>query len=774
MEGGGAVTRHDFMKAIVLAGGAGTRLRPISANCPKPMVRLFDRPVLEYGFELLKKHGFTDITATLQTMPAQITDYFGDGSDFGVKLSYSVETSPMGTAGGVRAALGVDTNGGCLVFSGDAVTDFDLADALRFHNNKRADVTILLSHQKKLLEYGLVMTDGDGRITRFIEKPSWNQVFSDLVNTGIYILSSSALQMIPENTVYDFSQDLFPLMLGKGMALYGYAANGYWCDIGDAEAFVNCCHDILDGHIKLSIPPQAVIAQGVQVTPPYYAAQGAIIEDGAKIGPYAIIGSQSKIGAGAVCEASVIDGGELEPYARVEGAYLGHGAVVKSGAVVREGSVVGAEAVIGEGAELLEGARVWPRKEIPAGVKVSGSVSHGSTKRGTLFDGNGIIRGRTHIDLTPEVCFRLGAAASEFSGGETALGWYGGEAARLCAAALEVGASSSGGCAVIMETQSVLSAAFGGSAYKIPVSIFVLQTGTTLELHFFDKLGLPLDRAAERKIETVALRGDTVLAAENSLRSPKRLLKLDDLYSAAASGQPEWFDGHPAPARAEGTGRETQLLRKALALSGAEPSGAGFAINSGELSVTLETGEIISHERLLCLIAVMEAGFGTRVLALPDSAPSLCEDLCRKHGMTSLRPSRDGQTARELLSAQRFMRDPVFMALRLCYGLGKQNMTLKQLSRKVPGLFITSSVVQVESDRGAVMRALAQSDAEAELRDGYRARVGSGWVHISPLPNRSALRVTAEGGSEELAGEICVEFSKRARKLDGDLSNNMN
>ena len=759
------------MKAVILAGGEGTRLRPISAECPKPMVRLLDKPVMEYGVELLRRHGFTDITATLRFMPQKVRDHFGDGGAFGVRMSYSTEETPLGTAGGVRAALREVPDEPVLVLSGDGITDFDLSDALRFHETQKAAATLLLSRQKRLLDYGLVMQKEDGSISRFIEKPSWNQVFSNTVNTGIYILSPSAIAMIPEGKPYDFAQDLFPLMLERGMRLMGYVAEGYWCDMGDSDAFLTCCCDILDGHIQLELPEQAAIPSGVLATPPCYVAGDAVFGKGVRIGPYAVIGAGSVLHDGAACEAGVVDGAILETQARCEGAYIGRGATMRPGAVAREGAVVGEGVTVGVGAELLETARIWPRKEIAPYARVSGAVSKGSLRRSTLFDG-GCIRGLPHVDLLPDFCFRLGAAAACLAPGETALSWQGGEAARVCALAVEAGLAGAGNRVLATDAQDPGCAGFCGGLYKIPLTIFVLQKERQLTLYFYEKDGLPLERAAERKLESLVLRGDMPFCDPQKIIPQKTLTGLGGLYAYTASLPPSWASATAPPAAFSVAGQDApaENLRRALTLTGSVPGGPAFHMDKQGLSLSalLEDGTRLSMQRLTGMMVSCEILCGARELALPPEASALLEDFAAGQGVTVLRRGRDGAKARSLLAAQPYLFDPLCMASRLSYACRAMGTTLRRLDRSLPPFYINRGEVSIEGDRGAVMRSLLGAEPGAELYDGLRVRAAGGWVHIAPASGKQALHIVAEGTSQEMASEIYVDFTRKARAADKD------
>src|SRR5213078_344147 len=224
------------MKAVVMAGGEGTRLRPLTSNQPKPMVAIAGKPCMEHILELVRRHGITEVVATLAYMPQVIRGYFGEGSHLGVEVDYSVEEVPAGTAGSVKLIEDYldDT---FLVVSGDAVTDMDLASLLDFHRQTGALATLALKRVPDPLEFGVVITTEDGRIERFLEKPSWGEVFSDTINTGIYVLDPGVFEFIPEGEVVDFSGDVFPEVLARGLSLLGTVVDGYWEDVGTLESY---------------------------------------------------------------------------------------------------------------------------------------------------------------------------------------------------------------------------------------------------------------------------------------------------------------------------------------------------------------------------------------------------------------------------------------------------------------------------------------------------------------------------------------------------------
>lgn len=241
------------MRAVLMAGGSGTRLRPLTCDLPKPMVPVLNRPIAEHIIHLLRRHRITEVIATLHYLPDIMRDYFQDGNDFGVQMTYAVEEDqPLGTAGCVKNIAEL-LDGTFLVISGDSIADFDLSGAIRFHREMRSKATLILTRVPNPIDFGVVITDAKGRIQRFLEKPSTSEIFSDTVNTGTYILEPEVLDYLPANQETDFSKDLFPLLLEKGEPMYGYIAEGYWCDVGHLDAYRDAQYDALQQRVHLDL-----------------------------------------------------------------------------------------------------------------------------------------------------------------------------------------------------------------------------------------------------------------------------------------------------------------------------------------------------------------------------------------------------------------------------------------------------------------------------------------------------------------------------------------
>lgn len=409
-------------RAVIMAGGAGSRLRPLTSNQPKPMVPLANRPLMEHIVLLLKRQGITDIVVTVQFLASMVRQYFGDGADLGVSLTYATEETPLGTAGSVKnaeEALRGDTP--ILVVSGDALTDIDLEAALTFHREKQALVTIVLHRQPNPLEYGIVVTDEDGRIERFLEKPGWGQVFTDTVNTGIYVLDPRIFEEIPTGRPYDFSKELFPKLLRRGEPMYGYVADGYWTDVGTIEAYRQAQADALDGKVAIELPGFEIsdgvrVGSGVEIDPGARLDAPVLIGDHVRIGPgaqlrdHTVIGDNVEIGDGAfLARSCVADNAHLGEHTEIRGALIGRGSDVRDRARLGDGCVVGDGAIIGAGAILHPEVKVYPQKRVQAGAEVSRSIIWESIGARTLFGKYGVA-GLINVDVGPEMAVRLGAA----------------------------------------------------------------------------------------------------------------------------------------------------------------------------------------------------------------------------------------------------------------------------------------------------------------------------------------------------------------------------
>src|SRR3954447_14110807 len=504
------------MRAVVMAGGEGTRLRPLTSNQPKPMVPIVGKPCMEHILELLRDHGFQEIVVTVAFLPQSIRSYFGDGSSLGVEIEYSVEETPLGTAGSVRLASDrlEDTT---LIISGDALCDIDLTQLVEFHRERNAAVTIGLKSVENPLEFGIVVTDEDGRVERFLEKPGWGQVFSDTINTGIYVLESEVLRHVPTDRPYDFSKELFPLLLEMGRPIYGHVCEGYWQDIGNLDQYRQANFDALDEKVRLNIQGLKIrgdvwIGEGVEIDDvegvegPAFIGNYCTVSPESSVGPYTVLGPATTLRERARVSRSVIDAScYIGRSAVVEGAILGRNCDVRPHARVHEGVAIGDQVTLGDQSAVFPGVRIYPYKEVEYGAQIHESLiweSRGTTR---VFSQDGVV-GLINVDLTPEVALRFGAAlgTSLKRGARVVASRESAPAYRMIKRALISGLNSTG---VQVADLRTLPAPVGKHLLKTQGydASFHVGASTTdpeaVQIRLFERPGVALSTAMQKEIE---------------------------------------------------------------------------------------------------------------------------------------------------------------------------------------------------------------------------------------------------------------------------------
>ena len=776
------------MKAVIMAGGEGTRLRPLSLGVPKPMTPLFGRPVMEHIITLLKRHHITDICVTLCYKPQAVMDYFGSGEQLGVQLTYFVEEEPLGTAGSVRNCLSHLGREDFLVISGDCVCDLDLTEAIQAHQERESCATLVLYAHPKPLEYGLVLTDEQGRVQRFVEKPSWGQVVTNMVNTGIYILSPRAMELVPQQGPFDFGKDLFPTLLEQRMPLYGCPLEGYWCDMGDCGAYLKCVQDALDGRVTmdLNIPQRSdgiwsaqSLPQGITLTPPCWIDRDVELEPGAIVGPYAVLSRECRVGERAVVQRSVLlEGTAVDSRASLDGAILCPGSAAQKKSILKDGAVLGDNALAEEGAILLERVRLWPGQTAPAGCRLAQSITSGSQKGVHRFGDGGVIRGVLGEDLGPDALLGIGSVLGVE--GQVGLGCSNPRGAFSLAGGAAGGAAAAGGQVLTYGLDSPVQGAWVSASHMLPISLFIEEGEERVFLHFFDRQGLPLERARERKLEHALLQGEFRRVRARQVGQMERLeltrRQWADQVAAAASL------GHPALRRVtvavEGNGPDDRAIRAVLLSLGCQvedrwrPGIPAFRASHGGFCLTAqdERGAILDSSQLLALVALIEMENGSGRLAVPSGASAAVDLVAAGYDGTVLRLDRDGKPARDLYAAQPWFWSAPSAAARICARMGVSGQKLDALISKTPRFSSWRREVPLSSDRGRVMEAMVREQGRTCGGEGLRVHTGGGWVYLVPLARRSALRVVGEGPDLEIAAELCDFYAGRAAQLDRAIS----
>jgi mannose-1-phosphate guanylyltransferase/phosphomannomutase len=511
------------MKVVVMAGGSGSRLRPMTIERPKPMVPVVNKPVLAHILSLLKSHNFSEVIITVQYLADLIEDYFGDGSGQGLNIRYAVEEVPLGTAGSVKNAQQyLDET--FLVISGDAVTDINLSAILEFHQERQALATLTLKSVAAPLDYGVVVTGRDGHIKQLLEKPSWGQIISDTVNTGIYVLEPEVLDLLQPNKAYDFSQDVFPDLLSKDAPLFGYVADGYWCDVGDIQAYMKATADVLEAkvhHIDLGnhIGGGVWTGTGVEIAPdaalygPLYLGNevkikgGVVIHGPAVVRDYTIIDNRVQIERSVIWRNCYV--GEA---AEVRGAVVCRQCNIKSQSVLFEGSVIGDNSLVGEGAVIHPNVKIWPGKEIESGAVVKSSIIWGSQGRRVLFGRYGVT-GVVNVDLTPEFAARLGAAfaATLPKGALVTINRDPHRSPRMLKRAIISGLPSAGVNVWDLGTQPIPIARYYTCHSEAAAGVYVRLSPydqRVVDIRFIDVRGHNLDDEQKRRVEQIFFRED--------------------------------------------------------------------------------------------------------------------------------------------------------------------------------------------------------------------------------------------------------------------------
>jgi len=348
------------MKAILLAGGKGTRLRPLTVHTPKPIVPIFDRPFLHYQLDLLKQVPEIDeVILSLNYQPRRIEEVFGDGGESGLAIRYVVEPAPLGTGGAIRFASEAMRDS-VVVFNGDVLTQLDLAAVIALHRERKAKATIVLTPVDNPTAYGLVETDPHGNVTRFLEKPNADEITCDTINAGIYVLEPDTFDRIPKDTPWSIERSFFPSLIERKESFVAYVYRGYWIDIGTPEKYMQVHRDIMDRHFAghrampftahpgaAWVSPDARVEEGAIVDGPCFIDEGAIVKAGAHIGPYSVVGRQCHIEEHAILDNAIVwANSRISQEAIVRRSILGRHCHIGRNAVVEDGVVLGDKSVV--------------------------------------------------------------------------------------------------------------------------------------------------------------------------------------------------------------------------------------------------------------------------------------------------------------------------------------------------------------------------------------------------------------------------------------------
>ncbi len=676
------------MRALIMAGGLGTRLRPLTINLPKPMVPVVNKPMVGHIVDLLKKHGIKEMTSILYFQPEIIKNYFGDGSAFGIQMDYVDAVEDFGTAGSIKNAE-QNVQETFIVISGDVLTDFDLSSALKFHREKKALATMVLTRVANPLAYGVVITDKDGRIERFLEKPVWGEVFSDTVNTGIYILEPKIFEFIPAKKEFDFSRNLFPQLLEGKQPLYGYIADGYWKDIGDLAEYRNAHNDILTGKVKVMIPGNKLntIGRDIWVGEDSEIDKQAELNGGVVIGKNcvikadtqitnAVIGDNTQVEEGAKINNCVIwENSRIGRKAELKENIICQGVDIRAKAFIQDGAVIADECVIGEEARIKDNVKLWPHKIVEDGSTLSTSLVWGEKWSKTLFGASGI-SGLANIEMTPEFVAKVGAAYGAFLGkGSTVMTSRDShKASRMINRAFICGLLSSG--VNVKDLRNIptplLRYNLGKEGEKGAIHVRKSPYDPqVIDIKFFDIGGVDLSFTKEKSIEQLFFREDFRRAKvedTGELSFPGRIIEdykegflnaidhkaisdarlrvvIDYAFGDGATLFPTILgelgcevislNANINPAKFTKTESEfNQAWKKLADITVALKADIGFMLDTGgeKLFLVDEKGQVLTDDKALALVAtlVMREKKGARI-GIPVTASRVIEEMAKKY-----------------------------------------------------------------------------------------------------------------------------------------------
>mgnify|MGYP001409906155 CR=1 FL=1 len=535
------------MKAVVMAGGFGTRIQPLTSSMPKPMIPVMNKPMMEYIIDTLKDAGIVEIVILLYFKPEVIKSYFGDGSEKGIKINYVLPDDDYGTAGAVKKAQPyLDEK--FIIVSGDLITDFNFQEILGFHDVKNSKATITLTSVPDPLQFGVVITDKENKIIRFLEKPGWGEVFSDTINTGIYVFEPEILDYIPEDCNFDFSKDLFPKLMASGIDIYGYNAKGYWRDVGNPDSYRAALLDILNEDVTLPLPGTQDKKKNVTL----YTGSNVKIDKSAKLEGLVVLGDDCIIEKDAVVKNSVLareckvsEGATVENsifWNEVEigknstllntvlcnGVKFGKNVKAEHGVIIAEGTEVGSQVIF------EKDVMVWPEKQIEEGSIVSSNLIWGDKWKKSIFEG-GKVSARTNVELTPDLAAKLGAALGSQlpAGARVLLSRDYDKASRMLKRCFLGGLLSTGINVTELHMTPLPIMRYKLAMFGEVAGVYFRQCQsdpTHTEILFYDDKAAPIDSALEKNIERIFFRENFRRATHDDIGELYDQLMVGEFY----------------------------------------------------------------------------------------------------------------------------------------------------------------------------------------------------------------------------------------------------
>ena len=802
-----------------MAGGKGTRLRPLTCGLPKPMVPIINKPVMEHGINLLKKHNIKDIAVTMAYLPEVIEDYFELGEKWGVNLSYFVEDVPLGTAGSVKNT-GDFLDETFVVISGDALTDLDLQTAIKFHQEKKSKATLVLRKEKVPLEYGVVITDDEGKVIRFLEKPSWGEVFSNTINTGIYILEPEVMEDYKKGDNFDFSKDLFPKLLQDGIPMYGYITEDYWCDIGALDSYKQTQFAMLSGKVNLPSPVKEIekgvwidegslISDKATLIPPVHIGKNCVINENAVVGPFTIIGDDCKIGPSSSLKNTTLwDNCTFGSLSEARGTVICSNVSVNSKVKLYENSVIGEGSILKDNTTIKQDIKVWPQKTVEENTTLNQNLIWGTQAKKNVF-GIRNISGGINTDITPEFATKLGAAYASTFKTEGALIVSGDDSKGTCLIknALIAGVQSTGIRPIKVNNCLFPMSRFAIRHYNAQGGIHVKKDSKDkdrINIEFLNSTGANIPKKVERDIENILC---TEGINRCSVEEIKDVIEVDNLayfyveeckkllqdINEVKRVNPNIFL-HSSSQKA--LDLATDLLKsmgchvtgeisnessldniRARVWEGKFSLGGLIEENGETLTLVDSKGRVVEQENYVLLVTLILLKKGEKFnLVAPHTFPRAFENLGKAYNKQVIRTkSNPASVMNEMLKGEIALGNYLQFLLHYnaIWGLGiiidylvNNSLMLSDIINELPKFFYKKSEISCTwEDKGRVIKELISENKEEDLElfEGVRISDKRGWGLILPDHERPVFNIYTEGHSEEYAQELSDMFSENVR-----------
>ena len=794
------------MKAIIMAGGQGTRLRPLTCTLPKPMLEIATRPVIEYTIELLKKHGIREIGITLHYLPEVIRSHLGTGRDMDVSIDYFTETTPLGTAGSIKQAEDFlsDT---FIVMSGDGLCDVDLTKAIQFHNANNADVTVVLTATEAPLEYGAVITDESSKIIRFDEKPSWSEVVTDKINTGIYIINKDVLSYIPKDKPFDFSNELFPLLMSEQKRIFGYFSANYWCDIGNIASYSKANSDALHGKVNINMPEGFTCKDGIclgknvkihesaKLIAPCMISHNATISDGCVIGPDVIISEGSTISANTSIKSSVIyPDVYVDRLCELRGCIISSGCKLSQGVKVFEGSCIGQNTQIGGYSTITGSASIWPYKFIEENCTVTENVIWQRVRYSGYFT-NEAISGKINSQVTNKTALISAQAFASQGLKRIVLANSGSNASKMLFDAARSGLISAGAEVIDIGTVPLPCLRYTVRLLGAGGGIYTAEEDSIASLYFIESSGGAISSSQMRKI-TASLNNDTLCYCDatsmSSTQTFSRALEhyevhVCDMFERKFESQSKLTVG----IRHSGSLTSEFLIHLLMKLGikcevfdmnfqPEIPCDILVSIDEHGQTLTIYDNKKLPVDRhvinLLLNYISLEVSDGGYTVA-DYSSPNAVDEVARSSNGTVIRTrsgtrslieeivKHDGIPDRLPIGKMSMYYDANVFLLSLLSICVRDNKTLNELLSSLPKLHINEKDVPCSWElRCKVLSGLSKNSSMSS-RGGIKITQKYGWSLILPDEKRPYIKIFSEAYSQEYAQELTDICEKKIKAL---------